>query len=96
MKRRPSKHLREPRPLRFGSQTKATTSEGTWVIRRISGQSSTKTYTCPHCNRPIPPGTPHVVAWPHTPPIGSSSGVEHRRHFHTTCWNARSHGSAHY
>ena len=30
----------------------------------------------------IPPGTPHVVAWP-------EGREDDRRHWHTACWSAR-------
>jgi hypothetical protein len=56
-----------------------------WSVRTITGSSSNKTYRCPGCDQEIRPATPHVVAWPADDP----SGVEHRRHWHTPCWNAR-------
>jgi hypothetical protein len=53
-----------------------------WIVRRITGSSSTKTYRCPGCDQEIRPATPHVVAWP-------SLALDRRRHWHTPCWNAR-------
>jgi hypothetical protein len=53
-----------------------------WVVRRITGSSSTKTYRCPGCDQEIRPVTPHVVAWP-------VDAVDERRHWHTPCWRAR-------
>ncbi|GAA2179489.1 hypothetical protein GCM10009785_06300 [Brooklawnia cerclae] len=89
MARRPSKHLRPARPLRIADQSSAHKADGLWVVRHVRPENAVKSYTCPGCLRTIPPGVAHVVAWPHTPPIGSTSGVEFRRHFHTACWNAR-------
>jgi hypothetical protein len=54
-----------------------------WIVRRLTGASSTKTYRCPGCNQEIRPTTPHVVVWP-------SLAVDMRRHWHTPCWNSRS------
>lgn len=34
---------------------------------------------CPYCNRKIPAGKPHVVAWP-------DDDAELRRHWHMGCW----------
>ncbi len=84
MARRPSKHLRPARPLSQGFATAS--REGEWVVQRISGGHSLKTYLCPSCHRPIPPGTPHVVVWPRTPHVGATSPVDERRHWHTSCW----------
>ena len=54
-----------------------------WVVRRLTGVASTKTYRCPGCNQEIRPATPHVVVWP-------SQAVDMRRHWHTPCWSSRS------
>jgi hypothetical protein len=54
-------------------------------VRSISGSAATKAYRCPGCDQEIPPGTPHVVAWPADEPEGT---VE-RRHWHTRCWQRR-------
>jgi len=53
-----------------------------WIVRRLTGSSSTKSYRCPGCDQEIRPATPHVVVWP-------SLAVDQRRHWHTPCWNAR-------
>jgi len=58
-----------------------------WVVRRLTGSSSTKTYRCPGCDQEIRPATPHVVAWPR-------EYVDQRRHWHTPCWQARDRRSA--
>ena len=89
MARRPSKHLRQARPLSSGHATSALKRDGRWIVRSVSGTAATKTYRCPGCNAEITPGTPHVVAWPDTPGLLSSSPVEERRHWHTSCWQRR-------
>lgn len=54
---------------------------GDYQVRRLP--SAVKEYTCPACLRPIPRGTPHVVAWPEEAPFGLPQGVEGRRHWHS-------------
>jgi hypothetical protein len=56
--------------------------DGDFVVRRITGSSSTKAYRCPGCDQAIRPATPHVVAWP-------VDQLELRRHWHTVCWTKR-------
>ena len=68
-----------------GAQNVEEHPDGEWVVRRLTGAGSTKTYRCPGCDQEIRPGTPHVVAWPFDRPTGE----EHRRHWHTPCWAAR-------
>ncbi|MDT3445242.1 MULTISPECIES: hypothetical protein [unclassified Pseudofrankia] len=60
-----------------------------WAVRPVTGAASTKAYRCPGCDHEIPPGVPHVVAWP-------SGRMEHRRHWHTPCWNRRRAGARPY
>ncbi|WP_336923306.1 SGNH/GDSL hydrolase family protein [Aquipuribacter sp. SD81] len=64
--------------------------DGPWVVRRISGSTSTKPYTCPGCGQPVPPGTPHVVAWPQERPLLEREAAAARRHWHSPCWGQRS------
>jgi len=73
--------------------------EGGWLVRSISGTAATKAYRCPGCDQEIPPGTPHVVAWPAGDGAERSStsgvpeeggGIVERRHWHTGCWRRRS------
>ncbi|HEY9409050.1 MAG TPA: hypothetical protein VIP77_05660 [Jiangellaceae bacterium] len=64
--------------------------DGDWVVRRITGSSSTKPYRCPGCDQLIRPATPHVVAWPVEATTFSGAGIDERRHWHTGCWKARS------
>ena len=62
-----------------------------YVVRRLTGAASRRTYTCPGCHQPIRPATPHVVAWPVLPSsfAKDAEGVDERRHWHTGCWGAR-------
>ncbi len=89
MARRPSKHLRTPRPLSTGFGALALRSDGRWIVQSITAGRSDKTYLCPGCNRDIAPGQAHVVVWPDVPSIGSASAVDERRHWHRACWNRR-------
>jgi hypothetical protein len=59
--------------------------DGDWVVRSITGSSSTKNYRCPGCDQEIRPATPHVVAGP----ADGYGGVDERRHWHTACWRSR-------
>ncbi|MFE7121616.1 ATP/GTP-binding protein [Streptomyces sp. NPDC057654] len=59
-----------------------------WIVRMVGGGAAAKHYRCPGCDQEIPPGVPHVVAWP------DHGGVEDRRHWHKACWNARDRRSA--
>ena len=91
MARRQNKHLRPVRPLSVGGAGSGGTEQkrdGRWVVRTVSGQAATKSYTCPGCGRPIPPGTPHVVAWSTDEGFGAV-GVAGRRHWHRGCWQRR-------
>ncbi|MEU8221160.1 hypothetical protein [Kribbella sp. NPDC048915] len=91
-RRKPSKWQRpvSDRPLFGGSQTREVKADGEWIVRRISGSASAKSYRCPGCDQLIPPATPHVVVWPESPSllgaIGGSQSLDERRHWHTACW----------
>lgn len=63
--------------------------DGEWVVREISGSSSTKPYRCPGCDQLIRPATPHVVAWPNVTSLLGGEAADDRRHWHTVCWRAR-------
>jgi len=81
----------EHRPLRMGatgSQTTQSWMGRTWVVRSLSGATSTRPYRCPGCVQEIFPGTAHVVVWPHD----GLGGVDDRRHWHNACWKARDQG----
>ena len=64
-----------------------------YVVRRITGSTSTKPYRCPGCDQQIRPATPHVVVWlagdPATLPMPAPARGEDRRHWHAACWRAR-------
>ena len=89
MARKPSKHLRAPRPLGSSHASAVTKADGGWVVRTVAGAAATKTYRCPGCQQPIPVGFPHLVAWPEQPGLLSGSAVAERRHWHTACWQRR-------
>jgi hypothetical protein len=56
------------------------------MVRHVTGSAAGKAYRCPGCDQEIHGATGHMVAWPADGP----SGPEHRRHWHTPCWRARS------
>lgn len=56
-----------------------------WAVRQVRGNDSGRTFVCPGCQQDLPARLPHTVAWP----AASMAGLENRRHWHTTCWNAR-------
>ena len=89
MARRQSKHLRTPRPLLSTHATAAVKADGRWIVRTVSADRATKTYSCPWCQRSIGVGVSHVVAWPDTPTWNQERAVDARRHFHTGCWSRR-------
>jgi hypothetical protein len=66
-------------------------ADGDWVVRRLTGSASTKTYRCPGCAQEIRPATPHVVAWPSDAPLLGGEASDARRHWHTACWRHRAH-----
>ncbi len=82
------KNRRQPTPERGAPVSNTAVEEhadGDWLVRRITGSASVKTYRCPGCDHEIRPATPHVVAWLADDP----RGAEERRHWHTPCWSAR-------
>ncbi len=89
MARRPSKHLRPPRPLSAGHATAEQKSDGRWLVRSVPGAHADKEYVCPGCLTAVRARTPHVVAWPSEPPLGVDRAVDARRHWHTGCWQRR-------
>ncbi|MDR1768491.1 MAG: hypothetical protein LBR32_08710 [Propionibacteriaceae bacterium] len=88
MPKRPSKHLRTPRPLGNFARTE-TKADGQWLVNSVPEGHSHKTYRCPGCDHEVPPGAAHLVVWPVEPGVGSSSAVAERRHWHTSCWRRR-------
>jgi hypothetical protein len=60
-----------------------------YVVRQVTGSAATKPYRCPGCHQAIRPATPHTVAWPVIASMFSESGLDERRHWHTSCWKAR-------
>lgn len=87
MPKRPSKHLRPPRPLMAGQDVRRRKVRGTsYLVRTVRAGRSVKEYRCPGCNHLVQAGMAHVVVWPEDPPLGSASGLDVRRHWHTYCW----------
>jgi len=89
MTHRTSKYTRLARPLILDWAGTSDKADGRWITRTVAAGTSVKKYLCPGCNQMLAPGVAHLVVWPEEPPVGSSSGVEHRRHWHTTCWQRR-------
>ncbi len=82
----PRKHKRrEDQPRPDPGPTRLDTVEGEFRVRHLTGESSTKVYRCPGCDHEIRPGVPHVVVWP----LEDYGDESERRHWHTSCWNAR-------
>jgi len=48
-------------------------------VHLVPGFRAQKDYRCPACERPIPSGSGHVVAWP-------EGFTDERRHWHRHCW----------
>ena len=71
----------EDRPLGMGMSVDSREEhpDGDYIVRKISGSTSTKPYRCPGCDQMIPTATPHTVAW-------LEHDVEGRRHWHNACW----------
>jgi len=86
---RKNKHAQPARPLLVEWAGTSDKRDGVWITRSVAEGTSTKAYVCPGCNQTLAPGSAHLVVWPSEPPIGSNSGVEHRRHWHTACWRRR-------
>ncbi|MEH3033419.1 MAG: hypothetical protein PGN07_05105 [Aeromicrobium erythreum] len=83
----PRRQRRRPAPARFEPETQLERRDGrAWHVRRLSGATSAKTYTCPACSRAIEPGTGHVVVWPVEKALLSASALDERRHWHHDCW----------
>lgn len=72
----------EERELTSSNQEIEEHEDGIYVVRRITGSTSTKPYRCPGCDQEIPTATPHTVAW-------LEEDVDSRRHWHSVCWNKR-------
>ncbi len=89
MAKRPSKHLRPPRPLLASHAQISDKADGSWMTQSMPSGSAVKTYRCPGCQQSISAGTPHLVVWPHQPASWGPAGVDERRHWHTACWNRR-------
>jgi hypothetical protein len=92
-RRRPPARRTGPPPRR--AETVEEADDGDWVVRALTGSSTSKPYRCPGCDQEIRPATPHVVTWPayardsDLEPWDTDSAADQRRHWHATCWRAR-------
>ncbi|MGK5642728.1 ATP/GTP-binding protein [Streptomyces sp. URMC 126] len=75
--------------VRYGLEQTESWQGEDWSVRMVGGSAAAKRYRCPGCDQEIPPGVPHLVVWPQY-----GAGVEDRRHWHKSCWNARDRRSA--
>jgi hypothetical protein len=57
-----------------------------WTVQPVSASRAGKTYVCPGCGRPVPPGVAHVVVWRADGVLGDEADLAARRHWHTHCW----------
>ncbi|TDQ47944.1 ATP/GTP-binding protein [Actinorugispora endophytica] len=71
----------------LGGERRESGPDGDWATRRVSGAAASKAYRCPGCHQEIPPGMPHVVAW------AAYGDGDDRRHWHSSCWDRRTHRS---
>lgn len=80
----------EVRPLDVdratGGRRSESAGDGEWVVQHVRG--SDRAYRCPGCDQVVTPGTAHVVAWRSDGLFGEA--VDDRRHWHASCWQARS------
>lgn len=74
----------EDRDINTSNQSFEEHEDGLYIVRKITGSSSTKPYRCPGCDQTIPMATPHTVAWQD----GDEDG---RRHWHNACWAKKNH-----
>ncbi|GGJ83568.1 hypothetical protein GCM10010123_11520 [Pilimelia anulata] len=77
----------DPDRVRRGAGAVETAADGAWHVRTVPAPAAVKAYRCPGCDHPIPPGTPHLVAWP----ADERGEAADRRHWHAGCWRARAH-----
>ncbi|WP_349828968.1 hypothetical protein [Brevibacterium litoralis] len=90
--RRNNKWARETRALSYslnGLRRSTDEPDGRWTVQQVRGNDSGKTYVCPGCRQDLPASTAHTVAWRSEEEFGIGVGLDHRRHWHTACWNAR-------
>ncbi|MHB1065558.1 MAG: hypothetical protein ACYC1Z_13890 [Georgenia sp.] len=79
----------DPDRLRSVPRAEAGPDGFAYTVRHVRGAD--KEYRCPGCDQLITAGTPHVVAWPTDHLLGAQAGLDARRHWHTSCWQARGH-----
>ena len=79
--RRSKPEEREISPT-VSSQSFEEHADGDYIVRKITGSTSTKPYRCPGCDQMIPLATPHTVAW-------RDGEEDSRRHWHNSCWSKK-------
>ena len=90
--RRSNKWSREPRDLSLSLNSLRRVHDepdGQWVVQHVRGTSSGTTYVCPGCRQDLPASIAHTVAWRSEDEFAVAAGVSFRRHWHTSCFNAR-------
>ena len=89
-KRRPRGE--EPPPLdlerALGGRRSEDAPDGSWTVQNVHG--SEKSFRCPGCQQVIVPRLAHVGAWSSDGILGPESALADRRHWHASCWTARS------
>ena len=61
-----------------------------YEVHPVAAARAVKTYRCPGCDHEIRSGTAHVVVWPaDSRHAGPRTGIDDRRHWHTSCWTNR-------
>lgn len=70
-----------------GGRSTETGPDGGWTVQRVG--ASERSYRCPGCDQLVGPGVAHVVAWPTDHLFGADAALADRRHWHTSCWSAR-------
>lgn len=71
----------------LGGRRSESAPDGDWTVQSVRG--SARTYRCPGCDQLIAPGTDHVVTWAGDHLFGAEAALAARRHWHTSCWAAR-------
>lgn len=80
--KRKVKSKSDEREINSSNQVFEEHEDGLYVVRQLTGSSSTKAYRCPGCDQIIPMATPHIVAW-------REEEEDNRRHWHKACWKNR-------
>ncbi|TPG33199.1 hypothetical protein [Mycolicibacterium hodleri] len=88
-RRTPPRKQRSPLPLPMSRRVEIGPDGYDYDVKAVAASRAVKTYRCPGCDHEIKPSTAHVVVWPACEGIAGGSGVQDRRHWHTSCWSNR-------